>query len=166
MRIPDAHFWNPGVSPRVISGIAGTIRPMGTAGRKSKGDRQNIRVPHRTPDSRAELVARAERAQVPLSGYLADHLAVHVGREDLVRHLNNVGVRSVDRPAPNLAADPATMVTMVRVDLAVYTELQRLAVASGFKKVGPYVSAWCDNHVADCPSDVIGNRQEVLAGIA
>lgn len=139
---------------------------MGHAGRPSKGDRRLVRLRTLPPAVRAELVARAAAASVPLSGYLADHLAMHVGREDLVRHLNNVGLSTVDRPAASQAAHPETGATVLRVDEPVHLELQRLATAAGMNFVAAYVTAWCTNHVAESPRAHIGNHQEELAVIA
>lgn len=103
---------------------------------------------------------------MPLSGYLADHLAIHVGRPDLVRHLNNVGIRPVDRPAANQAAHPDTGATVVRVDEPVHIELHRLATSTGLKHIAVYVSTWCETHVSTSSDKQIGHRQEELAVIA
>lgn len=139
---------------------------MGQLGRPSKGVRKLVRVRGLHPAVRAELVRRADEARVPLSGYLADHLAIHVGRPDLVRHLNNVGVRTVDRPAANQAAHPTTGATVARIDEPVHAELQRLATSTGLKHVAVYITSWCENHVEGRDDAPIGSAQEELAVIA
>lgn len=142
------------------------MRPMGHAGRPSKGTRKLIRVIDLRPPVRAEIVRRAAEAGVPVSGYLADHLAIHVGRPDLVRHLNNVGIRTVDRPAASQAAHPNTGATVARVDEPVHIELHRLATSTGLKHIAAYVSTWCETHVSASTDTQIGHRQEELAVIA
>ena len=134
---------------------------MTAMARPSKGTRKTIRLSTLSPAVRTELVNRAHNASVPLSGYLADHLALHVGRPDLVRHLGQ-GELLKGRLPEHQAAHPATISTLIRVDETVHRELHSRALTDGIA-LATYVTRWCERHARNGTDATLRGVQEVLA---
>ncbi|MBE5502707.1 Uncharacterised protein [Mycobacteroides abscessus subsp. abscessus] len=123
---------------------------------RHKGPRKQI-ASLLDPRVRAVMVALAERHTLSVSQYIADLLAAHVGRPDLVRDLRQTTIPYLDDL--NVVVDDDRNVGP-RVHIDVYQVIAKAAADRGIS-MSQYVSAVCDAHVAgrELPT---ANQQEVL----
>lgn len=103
------------------------------------------------------MVALAERHALPVSQYIADLLAAHVERPDLVRDLRQITIPYVDDL--NVVVDDDRNVGP-RVHIDVYKAIAK-AAADRSISMSQYVAAVCEAHVAGRELPTI-NQQEVL----
>lgn len=108
---------------------------------------------------RRQIHSRATDSKLSVSQFLADHLALHVGRPDLVYALGQgtlMSFRSTD-------FDPQSPATIVRCLEEVYQLLRQEAQARGLR-VATHVAAFCTRLVNDeAQTDDQYGYQEVLA---
>jgi hypothetical protein len=127
--------------------------------RPSKGDRHTMKL---TIDLsvRRQIHCLATDARMSVSQYLADHLALHVGRPDLVYTL---GGPPLVRFRPT-NVDPESPNVIVRCPVAVYQILVEEAKRRG-QKVANYVADFCTDLARGdaVPRDRDYGYQEVLA---
>lgn len=139
-------------------------------GRKHKGDRLLLQTrPH--PYVVARVEERRRRLHISsLSQYIADVLALHVGRPQLAMELGRTDeLPLVDPPAPpsrepagGCAARP---VVQTRPYRAVWNDIHRLKSESGATSVSQYVADILAIHVG-CPDLVteVGRKHELPLG--
>jgi hypothetical protein len=108
---------------------------------------------------RRQIHSRATDSKLSVSQFLADHLALHVGRPDLVYALGQgtlMSFRSTD-------FDPRSPATIVRCLEEVYALLRQAAQQRGIR-VTTYVAGFCTRLVNDeAQTEDQYGYQEVLA---
>ncbi|PQM44999.1 hypothetical protein C1Y40_04838 [Mycobacterium talmoniae] len=109
---------------------------------RHKGPRKQI-ASLLDPWVRAVMVALAERHTLSVSQYIADLLATHVGRPDLVRDLQQPTIPYIDELRVNVHKDRNVG---PRVPIPVY-ELVAAAAASRAISMSQYVAEVCAAHV-------------------
>lgn len=122
-----------------------------------KGKRHSIKF---TLDSmtRKEIYCRATELQLSVSQFLADHLALHVGRPDLVYALGQDTLK-VGAPLPEVP--PRSPYTFVRCHEEVHAQL--VTRAREQCKLSSYVAGFCRELVGGIPQTQPVGYQEVLA---
>jgi hypothetical protein len=109
---------------------------------------------------RKQIHWRATEVQLSVSQFLADNLALHVGRQDLVYALGQGSLLTFRQTD----LDPQSPHVIVRCHEEVYTELLKKAQNRG-QKVATYIGDYCARLVdGDDTADLeFASYQEVLA---
>lgn len=124
--------------------------------RPSKGHRHTLKL-SLDPQVRIGIASQASEFGLCASQYVADRLAIHVGRPDLVRELGQGVLASVA-----FSPDTTSRNTTVRCDVEVYALVAERAAAVG-RTPTTYVAEFCIDLISDGgPVNTYG-YQEVLA---
>jgi hypothetical protein len=125
-------------------------------GQPHKGDRLLLQSPRDTPpELRSAVHSCATAAGLPISQYLADVLAVHVGRPDLVRDLGQrEGLELGANPSASSRPLPRATVLQTRPPRPVWEAVHTLAAAAGLS-AAQYLADVAAEHVG-CPDLVRG----------
>lgn len=127
-----------------------------------KGNRHPLKLELDKP-VRLGIASKATDFGLTVSQYVADRLALHVDRPDLVRELGQGTLASITAGSdPNSRLDPNARWTMVRCHELVYAEIQARASKLGQSPV-TYVETFCKELVSpEAANDPYG-YQEVFA---
>lgn len=125
-------------------------------GQPHKGDRRLLQSPRDTsPELRQAVHTCATAAGLPISQYLADVLAIHVGRPDLVRDLGQrEGLELGTHPSSSRPL-PRAPVLQTRPPRAVWEAVHTLAAAAGLSAA---------QYLADVAAEHVG-RPDLVRGL-
>lgn len=137
------------------SHVTVTCRILGGMARPHKGLRKQIKSEIIDPAVKAELLSLASYYGLELSPYVADLMAIHVGKPELAVHLLPQMFDAHPQVTPQ---PPDNTVLAPRLPMAVYSEINHRAEKCGLK-MGPYVAAVCTSHVRGTP---LPTEREVL----
>ncbi len=119
--------------------ITVSSRILGAMAQRHKGKRQQIAA-LTDPRVRAVMVGLATRHGISVSQYVADLLAVDVGRPDLVRDLTQTTIPILD-DLEVVVDDERLIAPRVHVDV-----YQVIAERAGNRRMGQYVARVCEAH--------------------
>ncbi len=141
-----------------IPAVAETCRILIDMARPSKGDRKGIKCRAMDAAIKSELVARARHHGTDTGSYVADLLAIEVGRPDLVQVLNKEMLDVTPDVEPVQCANMNYF--FVRAAEAVYNIIETRSQIRGIPK-SQYVIDVCTAHVRGVQMPPV-SRQEVL----
>lgn len=141
-----------------IPAVAETCRILIDMARPSKGDRKGIKCRAMDAAIKSELVARARHHGTDTGSYVADLLAIEVGRPDLVQVLNKEMLDVTPDVEPVQCANMNYF--FVRAAEAVYNIIETRSQSRGIPK-SQYVIDVCTAHVRGVQMPPV-SRQEVL----